>query len=122
MLGLDLTGSLADQSTAWLALRLRAQHPLGSGHPADLLTLLAAPAAQTWAKARIAPLGAAGDTVRAWLRADARLPATAAGLGISLPGARKRLTRIEETLGRSLLHAPSAKYELWLAMTALGEL
>ncbi|MFG2195005.1 helix-turn-helix domain-containing protein [Streptomyces sp. NPDC048639] len=122
LLGLDLTGSLADQSAAWLALRLRAAHPLGSGHQADLRALLDAPAAQAWAHAQLAPLGPATDTVRAWLRADARLPATAAGLGISLPGARKRLNRVEESLGRSLLHAPSAKYELWLAMTALGEL
>ncbi|MEK8172336.1 helix-turn-helix domain-containing protein [Streptomyces sp. M19] len=60
--------------------------------------------------------------MRTWLRADARLPATARALGISLPGARKRLAKAEEALGRSLLHAPSAKYELWLAMRALDEL
>ncbi|MGP3999557.1 PucR family transcriptional regulator [Streptomyces sp. 8N706] len=122
LLELDLAGSLADQSAAWLALRLNTPHPPETGRPADLPTLLAAPGARTWARAQLGPLGSATGTVRAWLRADARLPAAAAELGISAPGARKRLARAEEKLGRSLLHAPSAKYELWLAMTALGEL
>jgi DNA-binding transcriptional LysR family regulator len=56
------------------------------------------------------------------LRADTRLPATAGALGISAPAVRKRLIRIEQALGRSLLHAPSVKHELWLAMRALGSL
>jgi PucR C-terminal helix-turn-helix domain len=54
--------------------------------------------------------------LRVWLGNDARLDATASALGISVPGARKRLTRIEETLGRSLLSGPSARYELWFAV------
>ncbi|PLW71739.1 PucR family transcriptional regulator, partial [Streptomyces sp. DJ] len=90
--------------------------------PAGLPALLAAPAARTWARTQVDPLGDAAGTVRAWLRADARVPATADSLGLSLPGVRKRLIRAEELLGRSLLHAPSAKYELWLAMRSLGEL
>jgi hypothetical protein len=40
-------------------------------------------------------------------------------LGISVPGARKRLTRLEAELQRSLLQTPSARYELWLAFWAL---
>lgn len=97
------------------------------GRAATLDALLATPTAGVWARAQLRPLEQAGptagpETVRAWLRADARLSAAAAALGISLPGARKRLVRAENALGRSLLGAPSAKYELWLAMRALGSL
>ncbi|KUL59320.1 hypothetical protein ADL28_17645 [Streptomyces violaceusniger] len=134
LLGVEVSRSLAAQSAAWLALRLhtapqaaaaRAQAP--PGPTATLDTVLGTPAAGTWARAQLRPLEQARptaglETVRTWLRADARLPAAAAALGISLPGARKRLTRAEDVLGRSLLTAPSAKYELWLAMRALGSL
>ncbi|MFD4996246.1 helix-turn-helix domain-containing protein [Streptomyces buecherae] len=128
LLGLDL-GRLADQSAAWLALQLRgAPLPTPTDRPpASLEDLLGTPAAGVWARAQLQPLERANlpsgtETVRAWLRADAKLPQAAGALGISLPGARKRLTRAEEALGRSLLHAPSAKYELWLAMRALKAL
>lgn len=128
LLGLDL-GRLADQSAAWLALQLRAVRvPAAGGQPTPTLdSLLGTPAVEVWAQARLQPLERAKlpsgtETVRAWLRADAKLPQAASALGISLPGARKRLTRAEEALGRSLLHAPSAKHELWLAMRALGAL
>ncbi|MEU8876171.1 helix-turn-helix domain-containing protein [Streptomyces javensis] len=134
LLGVEVSRSLAAQSAAWLALRLhtapqaaaaRAQAP--PGHTATLDAVLGTPAAGTWARAQLRPLEQAGptaglETIRTWLRADARLPAAATALGISLPGARKRLTRAEDALGRSLLTAPSAKYELWLAMRALGSL
>ncbi|MER8157368.1 helix-turn-helix domain-containing protein [Streptomyces sp. NPDC094472] len=134
LLGVEVSRSLAAQSAAWLALRLhtapqaaaaRAQAP--PGPTATLDAVLGTPAAGTWARAQLRPLEEARptaglETVRTWLRADARLPAAAAALGISLPGARKRLTRAEDVLGRSLLTAPSAKYELWLAMRALGSL
>ncbi len=134
LLGVEVSRSLAAQSAAWLALRLhtapqaaaaRAQAP--PGHTATLDAVLGTPAAGAWARAQLRPLEQAGptaglETIRAWLRADARLPAAATALGISLPGARKRLTRAEDALGRSLLTAPSAKYELWLAMRALGSL
>ncbi len=134
LLGVEVSRSLAAQSAAWLALRLhtapqaaaaRAQAP--PGHTATLDAVLGTPAAGTWARAQLRPLEQAGptaglETIRTWLRADARLPAAATALGISLPGARKRLTRAEDVLGRSLLTAPSAKYELWLAMRALGSL
>jgi len=129
LLGVDVSRSLAAQSAAWLALRLH-QAPRGTtpaGHAATLDGVLSAPTAAVWARAQLRPLEqakltAGPETVRAWLRADARLPAAASALGISLPGARKRLTKAEDALGRSLLSAPSAKYELWLAMRALGDL
>ncbi|CAO0833484.1 hypothetical protein SMICM17S_01257 [Streptomyces microflavus] len=47
---------------------------------------------------------AAEETLRAWLGCEGRLGPTAAELGISVPGARKRLTRLETVLQRSLLH------------------
>ncbi|ADI07433.1 hypothetical protein SBI_04312 [Streptomyces bingchenggensis BCW-1] len=143
LLGLDIGRSLAGQSTAWLALRLHSAPPSTAETPAEtpatpaapapapapasLDALLSSPAAELWARAQFGPLDEAGpaavpETVRAWLRADARLPAAATALGISLPGARKRLARAEEALGRSLLRAPSAKYELWLALRASGSL
>jgi len=129
LLGLDLT-RVSDQSAAWLALRLHSARrarttPPEPGETATLDGLLATPAARVWARSQLRPLERAGlpvgiETIRAWLRADTRLPATAAALDISAPATRKRLTRIEQTLGRSLLHMPSAKHELWLAMRALG--
>ncbi|MFC9225483.1 helix-turn-helix domain-containing protein [Streptomyces hygroscopicus] len=134
LLGVPVSRSLAAQSAAWLALRLytapQAAAALAQAPPEPAVTLeavLGTPAAGTWARAQLRPLEQAGpatglETVRTWLRADARLPAAAAALGISLPGTRKRLTRAEDALGRSLLTAPSAKYELWLAMRALGSL
>ncbi|MFH8365940.1 helix-turn-helix domain-containing protein [Streptomyces sp. NPDC018031] len=131
LLGLDLGRSLADQSRAWLALQLHASAqwhaPAAPDATATLADVLATTAARIWAQAQLVPLErstvtAGPETVRVWLAADARLPATAAELGISLPGARKRLAKAEEALGRSLLRAPSAKYELWLAMRALRRL
>ncbi|WP_086840065.1 helix-turn-helix domain-containing protein [Amycolatopsis kentuckyensis] len=129
LLGLDLT-SVADQTAAWLALRLHsARHgqatPPEAARTPSLDELLAAPATRAWARTRLDLLEQAGrragfDTVRAWLCADTRISATAAALGISAPAARKRLTKIEQALGRSLLHTPSAKHELWLAMRAHG--
>ncbi len=131
LLGLDLT-RIGDQSAAWLALRLHAAQGSSTAPPdaagaCTLDSLLAAPGAGVWARSQLRPLDrdglpAGAETVRAWLLADTRLPATAAALGVSAPAARKRLARVEQALGRSLLHAPSAKHELWLAMRALGSL
>lgn len=120
LLGLDVPAGLADQSAAWLALRLRAPRTLPpTGDTPDLDTLLARPAARTWARSQLSPLGEAGtEALRAWLLADTRLPEAAATLGLSPPGLRKRLLRVEEATGRSLLRAPSSKYELWLALRA----
>jgi hypothetical protein len=131
LLGLDLT-RVSDQSAAWLALRLHSTPrtpatPPGPRETATLDGLLATPGAKVWARSQLRPLERAGlpvgtKTIRTWLRADTRLPATAAALDISAPATRKRLARIEQALGRSLLHMPSAKHELWLAMRALGSL
>ncbi|MFE4690954.1 PucR family transcriptional regulator [Streptomyces sp. NPDC056749] len=124
LLGLDLN-RVADQAAVDLALRIRATpslHRPGAGTPAvseDLDTVLGAPAVQDWAAQQLRLLAGAGpageETLRSWLRCEARLSAAAAELGISVPGARKRLTRLEALLCRSLLQAPSARYDLWLA-------
>ncbi|MCZ7414928.1 MULTISPECIES: helix-turn-helix domain-containing protein [unclassified Streptomyces] len=130
LLGLDLH-RVADQSAAWLALRIQAAepHPDNASEtpaPGALADLLATPAARDWARSLLAPLerrrgpAAGSTTVRAWLRADARLTGTAESLGISVGAVRKRLVNAEQALGLSLLHSPSARHALWLATTALG--
>ncbi|MEU4772082.1 helix-turn-helix domain-containing protein [Micromonospora sp. NPDC023644] len=96
----------------------------GDGRWHGLDRLLAVPALRLWAHDQVAPLGADGTTVglatvRAWLRADGRLPGTATALGISVSAVRKRLNRAEQVLGRSLLRGPSARHELWLALRVL---
>jgi sugar diacid utilization regulator len=131
LLGVDLA-RVSDQSAAWLALRLHSAlgartTPPEPDRTVTLDELLDTEVAGVWARSQLRPLERAGrtvgiETIRAWLRADTRLPATAAALGISAPATRKRLARIEQALGRSLLHAPSAKHVLWLAMRALGSL
>ncbi|MCD0484737.1 helix-turn-helix domain-containing protein [Streptacidiphilus sp. ASG 303] len=132
LLGLDLC-SLPGQAAAHLALHLKAAAgpadaaapgPTAPG-PADaaapgLDVLLATPAAAHWADVLLRPLTEGGTpsaaaTVRTWLAHDARLAPTAAALGISAAAVRKRLVRAEVLLRRSLLHSPSARYDLWLA-------
>ncbi|MFD8727614.1 helix-turn-helix domain-containing protein [Streptomyces sp. NPDC059611] len=142
LLGLDLR-RLADQSALDLALRIRStpapvcttapgetertassgQRDGGAARALDLDEVLRRPAVQGWAARQLAPLaapvgGPAEETLRAWLRCEGRLGPTAAELGISVPGARKRLTRLETVLRRSLLRPPSARYDLWLALRA----
>ncbi|MFJ8014462.1 helix-turn-helix domain-containing protein [Streptomyces sp. NPDC096339] len=127
LLGLDLA-RLADQSALSLALRLT---PGGSGAGADahgaaagLDEVLRDPRLTDWARAHLRPLTGpdappgARATVRVWLDHDAQLGPAAAALGISVPGARKRLTRVEALLERSLLQSPSARHDLWLAHRA----
>ncbi|MGX7674721.1 helix-turn-helix domain-containing protein [Plantactinospora sp. DSM 117369] len=136
LLGMDLL-RVPDRSAAWLALRVRAaprpDDPRAGAVPAETVPadrevtldhLLAAPAVTAWARARLRPLRATDrstglETVRAWLAADTNLSATSAGLGISVSATRKRLARAEQALGRSLLHAPDARHELWLALRAV---
>jgi hypothetical protein len=121
ILGRDLS-QLPVQAELHLALRLL-RRP--SGDPATagprLDDLLAAPAAREWAEMMLAPLTREADqqvleTVRAWLAAGARPQPTAAAVDISVRGVHRRLVRAEELLGRSLLGAPSARYDVLLAL------
>ncbi|MFD5972236.1 helix-turn-helix domain-containing protein [Streptomyces bacillaris] len=133
LLGLDLD-RLADQSALDLALRIRATPAPActpsavpvppEGAAQDLDEVLRRPAVQEWASHQLAPLerapgsGRAGETLRTWLACEGRIGPAAAELGISVPGARKRLTRLETVFQRSLLRPPSARYDLWLALRA----
>lgn len=129
LLGLDL--ARADhQALLYLALRIRARPCSTTLGPADpdtavpLDELLRAPVVQQWAQTTLRPVRAAADssllesTLRAWLSSNSRLSVTAEELGISVSGARKRVSRLEQVLRRSLLHGPSARHDLWLAMHA----
>ncbi|WP_406386607.1 helix-turn-helix domain-containing protein [Streptomyces sp. NBC_01618] len=136
LLGLDLN-RVADQAALDLALRIRAtptvsrtvrpdEVPPEPSHRLD--DILRGPAVQEWAAQQLRPLAAPGTsgntadprtTLRTWLDCEAQLGSTATALGISVPGVRKRLTRLESTLRRSLLQAPSARYDLWLAFRTL---
>ncbi|WP_240803603.1 helix-turn-helix domain-containing protein [Streptomyces sp. A0592] len=128
LLGLDL-GRLGDQAALSLALRLTPGAGRGSGDPAPVAApgldaVLRDPRLTEWARSHLsrltapdAPAGARA-TVRTWLAHDARLVPAAAALGVSVPGARKRLARIEGLLERSLLQSPSVRYDLWLAHRA----
>ncbi|MFE4453914.1 helix-turn-helix domain-containing protein [Streptomyces sp. NPDC056796] len=128
LLGLDLN-RVSDQAAVDLALRIRAApapHRPRSGRPeasGDLDAVLRAPGVQDWAAQQLRPLAQAGptgeETLRTWLRCEAQLSPAAAELGLSVPGARKRLTRLEALLCRSLLRTPSARYDLWLAFRAV---
>ncbi|WP_103534682.1 PucR family transcriptional regulator [Streptomyces sp. SM11] len=133
LLGLDLH-RLADQAALDLALRVRATPapvctaesapyapyaPTGSGTreaARGLDAILRRPAVRHWADQQLAPVLGSEETLRTWLRCEGRLGPAAAELGISVPGARKRLTRLETVLQRSLLRPPSARYDLWLAL------
>ncbi|MFB8017784.1 PucR family transcriptional regulator [Streptomyces rubiginosohelvolus] len=130
LLGLDLN-RLADQAALDLALRVRSTpapactpEPAQSGSPASgtskaaggLDAVLVRPAVRDWADRQLAPVLGAEETLRTWVRCEGRLGPAAAELGISVPGVRKRLTRLETVLQRSLLRPPSARYDLWLAL------
>ncbi|MFH9666150.1 PucR family transcriptional regulator [Streptomyces globisporus] len=130
LLGLDLH-RLADQAALDLALRVRSTpapactpEPAHSGSSASgtseaaggLDAILVRPAVRDWADQQLAPVLGAEETLRTWVRCEGRIGPAAAELGISVPGARKRLTRLETVLQRSLLRPPSARYDLWLAL------
>ncbi|MEU9358851.1 helix-turn-helix domain-containing protein [Streptomyces sp. NPDC048301] len=131
LLDLDLN-RVEDQATVDLALRIRATPRLhrpaakvpteagGNAEPLDVVLRL--PGVQDWAAQQVRLLAEAGsageETLRIWLRCEAQLSLTAAELGISVTGVRKRLTRLEAVLRRSLLRTPSARYDLWLAFRA----
>lgn len=129
LLDLDLT-RLSDQSALSLALRIHAVPRAAAAAARNALDgatlddVLALPAVRDWARLQVQVPGSdkvpsGMETLRIWLEHDARLSATAAALDISVSGARKRLTRLEEAMERSLLNAPSARYDLWLALKAL---
>ncbi|WP_308297101.1 helix-turn-helix domain-containing protein [Streptomyces sp. UNOB3_S3] len=132
LLALDLD-RLADQSLLALALRAEclpaACRPKSRGEDETaslrLDDLLTRPATVEWAHrllrpVRTAPPGAALDrTLDVWLRNDARLGPTATELALSATAVRKRLTRVEDLLERSLLRSPSDRHELWLAARTL---
>ncbi|MFE2141114.1 helix-turn-helix domain-containing protein [Streptomyces sp. NPDC059456] len=127
-LALRLTPGGGDTSPAGAAGGLCGPDGAGGLHGPDgagaLDAVLGHPDLTAWARAHLEPLTGpdappgARETVRAWLRNDAHLVPTAAALGISVPGTRKRLTRIEALLERSLLQSPSARHDLWLALRA----
>ncbi|MDA3647899.1 helix-turn-helix domain-containing protein [Saccharopolyspora indica] len=124
ILGRDLDDVTA-QAILDLALRLlnRSIRPR-SGQVPELDDLLDAAPVRQWARTLLSPVldndsRLALTTLRTWLGCDARLEETAVALGISVPGARKRLLRIEGILGRSLLNGPSARYDVVLALRAL---
>ncbi|MDI2132063.1 helix-turn-helix domain-containing protein [Yinghuangia seranimata] len=79
------------------------------------------PALVEWAHDALRPLAGSLDgpdagTLRVWLDNHARLAPTAAALCLTVPGARKRLTRIGGVLGLDPLHDPTAEADLWLAL------
>ncbi|MFE9294404.1 helix-turn-helix domain-containing protein [Streptomyces niveus] len=129
LLRLDLE-LVADQAKLDLALRIAAlpratDHKSAPAAPAQNAfdTLLHLPAVQEWALTQLRPVRENAPTLettlRTWLRNDTRLSATAQALGVSLTGTRKRLMRLERVLQRSLLRAPDARHDLWLAVEAL---
>lgn len=130
LLGLELD-RMPQQAALDLALRIRAAPGPADAAPSarhdrspDLDDLLRLPGARYWAQAVLRPVREPGPasalepSLRAWLDSDSRLSATAEALDLSLAGARKRVVRLEQVLQRSLLHAPSARYDLWMAVRA----
>lgn len=113
---------LPTQARLHLALHLaaRSAEPLAEPAEADLPDLLRTEAVRAWAARQLEPLHDAEehllDTLRAWLDGGARLEAAARTLGLSVPAVRKRMLRIERLLGRSLLHGPSVRYDLYFAL------
>jgi sugar diacid utilization regulator len=130
LLGRDLART-GEQAALDLALRIRAapsHADPGAAAPADgdldLDGLLRLPRTQQWAQATLRPIHESAQasvlesTLRVWLDCDSRLSATAEVLDLSVAGTRKRVMRLEQVLGRSLLQPPSARYDLWMAVRA----
>jgi sugar diacid utilization regulator len=115
-------GKLADRAEVLLAMRIAAlTSDLPQDPPPRSFSPLHLPALDAWAHAGLRNLigGTAGfdaETLRVWLRNDARLAPTADALGLTVPGARKRMLRIGGSLGLDLLHQPTAQADVWLAM------
>jgi len=128
LLGVDLTRP-EHQASLDLALRIRAlprpaDPPVGGEPRPDLDDLLRLPAARSWAEAALRPVRSSPHaerlepTLRAWLHHGGRLRETGEALGLSVAGVRKRIERLEQVLARSVLHSPSARHDLWLAVRA----
>lgn len=122
LLGCDLR-QVRTQATLHLALRIQQspQFPDRDGRADSIEAMLDTDAVRRWSQLRLAPLltGHAGPlftTLETWLANNARLDATAAVLGISVPGVRKRLIRLGGILERSVLDSPSARYDLLHAL------
>ncbi|MEU4930640.1 helix-turn-helix domain-containing protein [Streptomyces yokosukanensis] len=133
LLGLDLH-RLADQAALALALRTSAAElrpppegdAAGAGETLPTLDeLLLLPRVGAWAQQQFRPVTApdvpacVAETLTTWLRLDARIGPTATALSISASAVRKRLTRSEALLERSLLRPPSVIHDQWLALRAL---
>ena len=117
LLGVDLR-DVGTQATLYLALQLVG--PSG-GPEVSLAELLAQPEALHWAEQQCTPLRGSDPrlvgTLRTWLDNRARIGPTAAALGVSQSGVRKRIARVEQLIQRSLLDSPSARYDLYFALT-----
>lgn len=119
-----------NQAELHLALRLarRSQPtPTKEEDPVTLAELLQEESIAHWSSEFLRPLlkssrqtQALCQTVRTWLATDAQVERAANVLGVSAPAVRRRLTRVERMLGRSLLGAPSARFDLILALRSLG--
>ncbi|PZU44723.1 MAG: PucR family transcriptional regulator [Microbacterium sp.] len=92
-----------------------------------VLSALATSEARALAEARLAPLRAYDlahgtalvETVRTWLKHDARVDAAAHALGIHRHTVRARVAQAQQTLGVDLSSFP-ARAELWAALVATG--
>jgi sugar diacid utilization regulator len=123
-------GDVGTQAALHLAVRLQGRRtapPHGTAPDSDdglddgLDALLDTDAVREWAEHEVRPLGDAGSeparqTLQVWFAHGTRLAPTAATLGISVTATRKRLARVEQILGRTLLNAPPNQHDLWLAM------
>jgi DNA-binding PucR family transcriptional regulator len=115
---------LETQTELHLALRILDLRGIdASDDAATLDELITTDPVPDWAAAQLHPLLHQDsplllETLRCWLENNASLGPTSVALGISVPGVRKRLVRVEEIIERSLLAAPSARYDLTLALRA----
>lgn len=121
LIGSLLTMDLDDvKAQAHLHLALQLVGP--SQEPRMILAeMLARPEVQHWAARQIEPLRGADPALREtlwlWLNQRASIAETAAVLGISGSGVRRRINRIERLLQRSLLNSPPARHDLFFALT-----
>ncbi|MGH3662147.1 MAG: helix-turn-helix domain-containing protein [Micromonosporaceae bacterium] len=125
LLRCDLS-DIAAQAATHLALQLLDQpveQAAASQRDTTLDAMLEREEVREWAQIRLSALlqPAHADqlsTLRVWLAANAHAETAAQQLGISPPGVRRRLARIEDLTERSLLNGPSARYDMWFALRA----